>query len=311
MYDLLVEHDHEYLAGGFVVANCLVWLEEMAAMRQLRHVLDIATPGMRLGPTPHYVATTTPKPRPEVRELVAAQSTRVTRGRTRDAVHLDADVRAALETKYAGTRLGRQELEGELLEDVEGALWTWGMVEANRVHPGMHPELGRVVTAVDPNAGGPDEAGIVTVGIARHPTPDKLGRVVPHVYVLADDSLHAQQPTDWARAAVDAYHRWGSDALVAETNNGGNMVGHTIHVLDPSVRYRSVTATRGKHVRAEPVVALYEQERAHHVGVFPGLEEQQTTWTQDADWSPDRMDALVWAVTELTLGQRGSRFSAA
>lgn len=290
--------------------RCLTWLEEAGAQAQLGLVMDLLTPGMRLGRRPHYVITTTPKVRPEVKALVADPDTQLTWGRTRDATHMDPAVRAKLEARMAGTRLGRQELDGELLVDVEGALWRQWQIDRARhtTGPTTIPSLRRVVVGVDPNAGGPDECGIVAVGITRDRMPDATGRDQVHAYVLADRSDHFDHPGQWAKAACDLYDELGADAVVAEVNNGGDMVGHTIHVHDPRVRYRAVRATRGKARRAEPVVALYEQQRVHHAGVFPQLEGQQTTWVDEpgAD-SPDRMDALVWALTDLLLRGGGSR----
>jgi phage terminase large subunit-like protein len=290
-----------FRAGG---NRCLTWLEEAAAMRYLAEILEQSEFGMRVGPNPHYVVSTTPKALPAVRALLKAEDAVRTWGTLAQAYHLPAEFRAKIEAKYAGTRKGRQEMGGELLEDVEGALWTYQLLEPYRVEPDRVPELRRVVVAVDPNAGGPDEAGIVVLGVGAERLPDKSGRLVDHGYVLADESDHFTGSQGWARAAVRAYHRWGADAIVAETNNGGDMVGITVHTIDPTVRYRSVTATRGKAVRAEPVVGLYEQGRMHHCGDFPTLEDQQTTWTEDAGYSPDRMDALVWAATDALLNSR-------
>lgn len=292
--------------------RCLYWLEEAAAMRHLGQVLEHTRLGLRIGPKPHFVATTTPKPRPELKALVHDKRTVLTRGRTEQAHHLAAEVRQVLEELYAGTRLGRQELAGELLDDVEGALWTEWLISRSRVGKAAVPDLRRVVVAVDPNAGGPDEAGIVVAGSSKDKMPDRLGMLQHHAYVLEDLSLHTERAGGWAEVAIAAYHRHQADAVVAEVNNGGDMVRDVIHTRDPSVRYRAVHATRGKAVRAEPVVALYEQDRAHHVGMLPQLEDQQTTWTDDADWSPDRMDALVWALTDLMLKRGGGgRASAA
>jgi phage terminase large subunit-like protein len=289
-------------AGG---NRCLVWLEEVAAQRHLAQVMQHTRLGLRIGPTPHYIASTTPKPRAEIRALITDARTLVTKGKTSEAHHLDAQVRAVLEEMYAGTRLGRQELDAELLTDVEGALWQLWLIEQSRIKIVDRPELRRVVVAVDPNAGGPAECGIVAVGVGRDKMPDKLGRVVEHAYVLADRSARYRHPGEWAAAAIKLYQELGADAVVAETNNGGDMVGHVIHVEDPTVRYRAVTATRGKTIRAEPVVGLYEQLRVHHVGTFPKLEDQQTTWTDEpGSESPDRMDALVWGLTDLLLGKR-------
>ena len=290
-------------AGG---NRCLVWLEELAAMRYLGGVLEHVRLGLRVGTDPHMIGTSTPRTRPEVRELLDHKRSIITRGRTRDAHHLDAQVLRAYEEQYAGTTIGMQELEGLLLENVEGALWRRWLIDRSRIKPGMQPELRRIVVAVDPNAGGPDEAGITVTGVGRDLAPDRSGHIVEHGYLLADYSDHFAGSEGWARMAVQAYHTWKADAIVAEVNNGGDMVGLTVRAIDPTVRYRSVTATRGKARRAEPVVALYEQDRMHHVGAFPKLEDQMTTWTEDAAESPDRMDSLVWGATDLLLaGPRG------
>jgi phage terminase large subunit-like protein len=293
-------------AGG---NRCLVWLEEAAAQRQLRGVIEHSAFGLRVGPAPHYVASTTPKARPEIKAMMTSTRTVMTRGTTQQATHLDERVRSVLYELYAGTSTGRQELGGELLDDIEGALWRRASIDSERIEPGAQPQLSRVVVAVDPNAGGGDEAGIVVAGIGSLELPDRNGYVTQHAYVLSDESAHYSSSDGWARAAVQAYHRWGADAIVAETNNGGDMVGLTVRTIDPTVRYKSVTATRGKAVRAEPCVGLYEQLRVHHVGVFPKLEDQQTEWTEEAGYSPDRMDALVWALTELLLQQQGGGFA--
>ena len=196
--------------------------------------------------------------------------------------------------KYEGTRLGRQELEAELLEDTPGALWSHGLIEASRLQSA--PEMTRVVVAIDPavtSGEEADETGIVIAG------KDNKG----HAYVLADISGR-YPPTEWARLAITAYATHGADRIVAEVNNGGDMVEATIRMVDPNVAFTAVRASRGKVVRAEPVVALYEQGRAHHIGTFPQLEDQMTSFTSDIDraaagYSPDRVDALVWAFSEL------------
>lgn len=281
---------------------CLIWIEEAAACRHLAGVLDISSPGLRLGHAPHYVVTTTPRARPEVKALLKRAV--VTQGRTEDAHHLPAEVREALYRQHAGTRIGRQELDGVLLDDVEGALWKLWMIDDYRIDPRTTelPALSRVVVGVDPNAGGPDECGIVAVAVARDPQPDKLGYLVQHSYVLEDRSDRFANPGEWADAAVRLYRKWSADVIVGEVNNGGDMVPHTIRTVDPNVPVRSVTATRGKVRRAEPVVALYEQGRVHHYGAFSKLEDQQTSWTEADNYSPDRMDALVWALTEAATG---------
>lgn len=289
--------------------NCLVWVEEAGAQRYLADVLHHSAFGLRVGPSPHYVLTTTPKPRKELRELIHdGDRTHVQRGKTRDAIHLVAAVRQALEKQFAGTRLGRQELDGDELLDVEGALWTQVLIEDGRYRlTDELPPMRAIVVAIDPNAGGPDECGIVVVGVARDLMPDKLGRLVEHYFVLDDLSDKYPHPGAWAAAAVKAYRDWQADHIVAEVNNGGDMVPHTVHTIDPSVPCRTVHATRGKARRAEPVVALYEQERVHHVGAFPQLEDQMTSWTDaPSDPSPDRMDANVWGITDLALPAVGA-----
>jgi len=197
--------------------------------------------------------------------------------------------------KYEGTRLGRQELEAELLEDTPGALWSHGIIDAARL-PAAPLEFIRVVVAVDPavtSGEESDETGIIVVG------KDKNG----HGYVLADVSGR-YQPIEWARLAITAYRTHKADRIVAEVNNGGDMVEATIRMVDPNVAFTAVHASRGKVVRAEPVAALYEQGRVHHIGSFPQLEDQMTNFTSDfsreaAGYSPDRCDALVWACSEL------------
>lgn len=292
--------------------TCLVVLEEAAAMRQLGPVRENATLGLRLGRTPHFVAATTPRVRNEVRELLADSTVHVTRGRTKDATALGSEYRDALEAKYAGTTLGRQEMGGELLTEVAGALWTRWLIDQHRVK--VAPPLRLVVVGLDPNAGGEDEAGIVVVGIGAEPEPDAQGILAHHLYVLDDLSDKFRHPGQWARAALWAMDRWNAARITAEVNNGGNMVPTIIRNIDRSAHVQVVHASDGKAARAEPVVGLYEQGRVHHVGVFPKLEDQQTTWKPGDPDSPDRSDALVWATSDLALPRArrgGGRASAA
>lgn len=235
-----------------------------------------------------------------VPHLLADPSTVVTRMRTLDnADNLSPPALEELMRLFSGRRLGRQELEGELMEDVEGALWTLAQIDALRVDDA--PLLRRIVVAVDPNASSRESAnnaGIVVVGIGRN----GLG------YVLDDRTITSGGPRAWAKASVDAYHDWSADRIVAEKNNGGDMVELTIKTVDAKVPVKLVTATRGKRVRAEPIAALYEGDddnppQVHHVGTFPDLELEMTTWTPEAE-SPDRMDALVWGLSELMLLSR-------
>jgi len=247
--------------------------------------------GLRLGTDPRVVVATTPRPTPLIRSLLAAPGTVVTRGATRDNVaNLAPGVVADLERRYAGTRLGRQELDGEILDDSAGALWRWQWIDAARV--ARAPDLRRVVVAIDPAASShddSDETGIVVAGVGHD------GRA----YVLADASGR-YRPEEWARTALALYREHKADAIVAEANNGGEMVAATLRVHDRGANVRTVHATRGKATRAEPVAALYEQGRASHVGALARLEDQLTTWDPATSRaSPDRLDALVWALTEL------------
>jgi phage terminase large subunit-like protein len=244
------------------------------------------------------VVTGTPKAgHPLVKLLNSDPTVPKVRMRTFDnRANLSPAVIDYLKDRYEGTRLGRQELEGEVIDEVEGALWSRELIEASRLtHTG---EFARVVVAVDP-PGGATEAGIVTAGLSKGDCTCGNRENLPHVYVLADDSLLPSGPDEWGRETVTAFNRWTADRVVAEVNYGGDMVKNVIHGVQPSTPYKSVTATRGKRVRAEPVAALYEQGRVHHVGAFPQLEDEMSQWTQDDDWSPNRLDALVWAVTEL------------
>lgn len=274
----------------------LVWGEELAAWRQLDGIWDMMRLGLRLGERPHAVLTTTPRPKKRLKALMADPKTRISRAHTDDNPHLAEAVRVELYEKYGRTRLGRQELAAELLEDVPGALWTQARIEILRVQKA--PDFSRVVVAVDPattSGEDSDETGIVVAGKG----------VDGHGYVLADLTCRLS-PDGWARRAVNAYHEFRADRIVAEVNNGGDMVERTIRTVDRHVSYKAVHATRGKRVRAEPVAALDEQGKVHHVGVFPELEDQMCSFVPDSyDDSPDRMDARVWAVTELMLERRG------
>jgi phage terminase large subunit-like protein len=254
--------------------------------------------GLRLGPDPRVVVTTTPKPIKIIRELIADPTTVITRGSTYDnRANLAPAFMAQIIKKYEGTRLGRQELNAEVLDDVPGALWSRERIDETRwaAHQNV-PELIRVVVAIDPAASHgeeADETGIIVAG------KDRNG----HGYILADRSGR-YPPTEWARIAVSLYGAHAADRIVAERNNGGDMVEATIRMVDPNVPITTVWATRGKVVRAEPAAVLYEQKRIHHVGSFPTLEDQMCGFTSDFDratagFSPDRVDALVWALTDL------------
>ncbi|WP_336853838.1 DNA-packaging protein [Sinomonas albida] len=250
--------------------------------------------------------SSTPKANQLTKQIMAKRTTVITRGSTYDNLaNLSGSFRDQVLAAYEGTRIGRQELNGELLEDVEGALWTPQMVEAchMKLEDAM-PDLERVVVAVDPSGGsGPnsDEQGIVVAGKG----------VDGVFYVLADRSCKLT-PQGWASRAVAAYHEFSADRIVAEKNFGGDMVVSTIAAVNSSLRVTTVNASRGKVQRAEPVAALYEQGRVRHAKVFDVLEDQMTSWTPQAGGSPDRLDALVWALTDLSGGMgQGAAFIAA
>jgi phage terminase large subunit-like protein len=269
------------------------WADEVAKWKHAREAWDNLELVLRAGSDPRCVVTTTPKPIAVVRELLTDPLTTVTRGSTYDnAANLAPSFLRRILGKYEGTRLGRQELHAELLDDIPGALWQRAMLDDLRVAEA--PELQRIVVAVDPavtSGEDSDETGIVVAGKG----------IDGHGYVLADLTCRLS-PDGWARRAVQAYHTRRADMLVAEVNNGGELVETTIRTVDPLVAYKAVRASRGKRVRAEPVAALYEQGRVHHVGSLADLEDQQCNYTPDGyDGSPDRVDALVYALTELLL----------
>lgn len=272
------------------------WCDEVGLWRQWERAWNESLAfAVRKDPA-LIIATGTPKGRQGIPQLlIEDDEVPVTRLLMRDnRDNLSASMVDALERAYAGTRLGRQELEGEMLDDVEGALWSWKMIEDGRVAEA--PELRRVVVAIDPAVSATersDETGIIVAGI------DDAGEG----YVLRDRS-GIYSPNGWASQAISAFEAHRADRIVAERNNGGDMIEHTIHTIDPKVPYKSVWASKGKRTQAEPVAALYEQGRIHHVGAFPELESQLVNWTPEERDSPDRLDALVWAFTELMLGRR-------
>ena len=274
-----------------------LWADEMAAWAQMQATWDMAMFGLRLGADPRAMVTTTPKPLPLVRELVKRADVAVTRGTTYDnARNLAGGFIDAIRERYAGTRLGRQEIDAELLEDVQGALWTLETIG----RPGPAPDLQRVVVGVDPSGGG-DEIGIVAAGKG----------VDGRFYVL-EDATCSLSPAGWGRRAAEVYHRHRADRIVAERNFGGDMVLSTLRTAEPNARVDMVTASRGKVVRAEPIAALYEQGRVTHSPGLDALEAQMlhmTTSGYVGDGSPDRVDALVWALTALALTGSGYSLS--
>jgi phage terminase large subunit-like protein len=274
------------------------WADEIAKWAFAETAWDNLAMGLRLGRDPRAVVTTTPRPVAIVRRLIADKATIVTRGRTADnKAHLPRAFLAAMQDAYGGTRLGRQELDGELIETVEGALWPRELIEAARVREVS--ALARVVVAVDPPAGiGGDACGIVVAARGV----DGIG------YVLADASVAGLSPEGWARAVADAAAEHEADRVIAEANNGGAMVESVLRAAEAGLPVRLVHASRGKVARAEPVAALYEKGRVRHVGAFPALEDEMAGLVAGGGYvgpgrSPDRADALVWALTELMLGR--------
>jgi phage terminase large subunit-like protein len=271
--------------------------------------------GLRLGQRPRWLATTTPKPIRLVRYLLgplAGDAVTLTRGSTYANIdNLPDSFVTDVLRRYAGTRLERQEILGELIEELEGALWTWTMLDTARAAwakvlaaTGREPATARRVIAVDPPAEASAEsaeAGIVCV--AALTAPERWA-------VLADYSIPQATPAAWGRRAVEAYHEQSADRIVAEANNGGQMVAHVIRTIDPRAPVKLVRASVGKHTRAEPVAALYEQGKALHAPGLGALEEQLATWEPDSGDSPDRLDAMVWGYSELALGRRAGTLRA-
>lgn len=309
-------------AGG---NRCFDWYEEFAAWRHLEDAWSQAALGLRLGPRPRAIASTTPKPRMLIKALLrVAGHTKpdgsvfdltgsteivqrlaevakpgeyvVTVARTDQNPYLRAEVREQYHDQYAGTRLGRQELEGEVVEEIEGALWSAESIEAHRIAGEDRPTLRRLVVAVDPSWGTTaDECGVIVAGRGF----DGRG------YVLDDLSCRSA-PADWGAVVRDAYRSWKADRVVAEVNFQAEQVRLVMQTVDPSLSFKELRATRGKQQRAEPVAALYEQGKVSHVGRFGLLERQLTEWVPgESEFSPDRLDALVWALTELMLDAGG------
>lgn len=267
------------------------WWEEMAANPQLGPAWDQAQFGLRLGDNPHSIATSTPRGTAAYRKIRGGDGVVLTHGTMDDNDHLSDEWKAQQRARYEGTRLGRQELGGELLEDVEGALWDRTTFDDHRVDE--HPDLSVVVVAIDPavtSSATADDTGIIVAGLGTD----------GHAYVLADETCHLG-PKAWATVAVTAHETHKGDRIVAEVNNGGDLVEEMIRTVDESVPYKAVHASRGKETRAQPVSALYEQGRVHHVGSLAKLEDQCCSWVPGEEKSPDRLDALVWAITDLLL----------
>jgi predicted phage terminase large subunit-like protein len=275
-----------------------LWADELAAWHDPQATWDMAMFGLRIGVHPRWMVSTTPRPIKILKALLAreGQDVVVTRGTTfENAANLAPSFLEAIRKRYENTRLGRQELNAELLEDVAGALWSRAMIDDAALKTPL-PDMARVVVAVDPSgtAGALDEGDSIGIVVAGKGVDGKA-------YVLADRSCKLS-PDGWGRRAVDAYREFKADRIVAERNFGGAMVEHVIRTVDRNVSYREVTASRGKVQRSEPVAALYEQGRVKHAHSFPELEDEMCAMTSDGyagDGSPDRCDALVWCLSEL------------
>ncbi len=272
----------------------LAWGDEIRTWYYPQETWDNLMFGLRLGEHPRAIVTTTPLPLSVIKKIMKAPDTVITTGSTyENRANLAPSFFRQIISKYEGTRLGRQEIKAEMLEDVPGALWNRGIIQYK---PAL--ELVRVVVAIDPattSTETADETGIIVAGKGI----DGRG------YVLADRSARVS-PDNWARRAVQAYDDFRADRIIGEVNNGGEMVGLTIHTVK-NAPYKAVHASRGKQARAEPVAALYEQGKIFHVQPFEELEDQLVTWTPESGESPDRLDALVWAITELFLQEPESK----
>ena len=281
----------------------LAWADELAKWAKARETWDQLQFGLRKGENPQQIITTTPRPIKLLKDIIAGKEGEavVTEGHTLDNKdNLSAKFLRKIQRKYEGTRLGRQELAGKLLSDAPNALWTQANIDENRVS-NIPAKLGRVVVAVDPPSkdgdllAEDDDAGWCGITVCAVSENGELG------FLLEDGSIQGS-PRRWGRRVVSLHDKYSADAIVAEINNGGAMVKATIRSVRSTVRVIEVTATRGKHIRAEPISSIYEQDRISHVGTFAQLEDQLTSMTTTGylgDGSPDRLDALVWGFTEL------------
>ena len=298
LYSAFSVEDAERLRGP---QHHLAWCDEIAAWRQLQHAWDMLNMGLRLGVNPRMLCTTTPKPRKILKDIKSRDSTVLVRGSTYDnMMNLPESFRDVLIAQYEGTRLGRQELYAEDLEEAEGALWTRDLIETTRKDGKEVPDIHRTVVGIDPamtaNADS-DEVGIVVGSIGA----DK------HLYIRFDHSARLS-PGATCTAAVRHYNQHSADRVIAEANNGGDWIELGIRQVSPNIPYKKLHASRAKKARAEPVAALFEQGKAHIVGVLPELEDELCSWEPVGNMpSPNRLDAMVWVATELMLSGRGAR----
>jgi phage terminase large subunit-like protein len=275
------------------------WCDELCKWRQPDYAWDTLQFSLRLGKWPQCVITTTPRPIPLLKKIMEDHATATTRSRTADnARFLSPAFLAEMTRRYGDSLLGQQELQGEIVEERMTGLWKRSVIEQSRL--AARPELVRIVVAVDPpvtSTAGSDSCGIIVAGLG----------IDRRAYVIADRTVQGREPTVWAKAAVAAYHDHEADTIVVETNQGGDLLVQMFKSIDARVPVRKVYASRGKYLRAEPVSTLYGEGRVAHVGTFLELERQMCDFAADGlahGKSPDRLDALVWAVTELMLTER-------
>lgn len=283
------------------------WLDELCKWRYASETFDQLEFGMRTGSNPQKLISTTPKPTMLLKAIMKDPGTVITRGSTYDNVaNLAGKFLDRIRRKFEGTRLGRQELDAEVLEDLDGALWKRSNIDQYRIQEKDLPPLVRIVIAIDPAVSSEEnsnETGIIAVGLGEN----------GHGYVL-DDASGVYSPIEWANEAISLYRARKADRIIAEVNQGGDMVEETLRAVERNIPYSSVWASRGKWIRAEPISSLYEKGMVHHVGCFSQLEDQQCTFTVDFDrkghgYSPDRLDAVVWGLTEIMVEGDGRKFS--
>ncbi|MEL6452031.1 MAG: terminase family protein [Pseudomonadota bacterium] len=291
-------HNPEGLRGPQFDA---AWVDELAKWKKAGDTWDMLQFALRLGDDPRVCVTTTPRNVGVLKELLALPSTVTTHAPTEaNAANLASSFLDEVKARYAGTRLGRQELDGVLLSDAEGALWTSDML--TKCHKKGFWRFDRIVVGLDPAISSgkrADECGIIVVGAFTKGPPQDW-----RAHVICDASVQGVRPSEWARAAVDAVELWEADRLVAEVNQGGQMVAEVVRQVDPLVPFKAVHASRGKVARAEPIAALYEQGRVTHTPHLTALEDQMVQMTRhgyQGGGSPDRVDALVWALHELMI----------
>jgi len=280
----------------------LAWSDEIGVWKYGRETWDMLQFGLRLGDNPKQIITSTPKVKniTLIKEILAEKLTVLSTGTTyENRPNLAKPFFDTVVKKYEGTRLGSQELHAKILDDVPGALWKRKLLEETRVPPGSDkiPRMKRIVVALDPEASDTEtssHSGIIVAGLGE----DNQG------YCLSDLTKRGS-PKEWGLAAISGYHTYDADRMIGEVNNGGDMVEYVIKSLDTSIPFKQIRASRGKYTRAEPVAALHEQKRIHLVGNFPDLEDQLCSWTPDSDVKNDRLDAFVWAFTELMLQGSG------